>query len=195
MPGARMLAKTETESAATAAENWLAQFERALAEPDDVLLKTLFHTDSYWRDVLALTWHIKTVEGSDAILSELKAHVGRVRPAGFRTAPNRTAPRHVTRAGSNAIEAIFRFETADGRGSGVLRLTPDANNGNTLKAWTLLTALDDLKGFEEQAGRSRPQGKSYSRDFRGPNWLDLRKAADRPGFRSPHASCNCRSTR
>jgi NAD(P)-binding Rossmann-like domain len=177
MPGARMLAKTETESAATAAENWLAQFERALAEPDDVLLKTLFHTDSYWRDVLALTWHIKTVEGSDAILSELKAHVGRVRPAGFRTAPNRTAPRHVTRAGSNAIEAIFRFETADGRGSGVLRLTPDANNGNTLKAWTLLTALDDLKGFEEQAGRSRPQGKSYSRDFRGPNWLDLRKAA------------------
>jgi hypothetical protein len=177
MLGARMLAKTETESAATAAENWLAQFERALAEPDDVLLKTLFHADSHWRDVLALTWHIKTVNGADAILRELEAHVGRARPAGFRTASNRTAPRHVTRAGSNAIEAIFRFETADGRGSGVLRLTPDANDGNTLKAWTLLTALDDIKGFEEQLGRSRPQGKAYSRDFRGPNWLDLRKAA------------------
>jgi hypothetical protein len=172
-----MLAKTETESAATAAENWLARFERALAEPDGVLLKTLFHADSYWRDVLAFTWHIQTVEGSDAILSELKAHVGRARPAAFRTAPNRTAPRHVTRAGSNAIEAIFRFETSDGRGSGVLRLIPDANNGNTLKAWTLLTALDDIKGFEEQTGRSRPQGKSYARDFRGPNWLDLRNAA------------------
>jgi hypothetical protein len=172
-----MLAKIDTESAATAAENWLAQFERAVAQPGNVLLKTLFHADSYWRDVLALTWHIKTVEGSDAILSELKAHVGRARPAGFRTAPHRTAPRHVTRAGSNAIEAIFRFETADGRGSGVLRLTPDANNGNTLKAWTLLTALDDIKGFEQQAGRPRPHGKSYSRDFRGPNWLDLRKAA------------------
>ncbi len=172
-----MLAKTETESAATAAENWLAQFERAVAEPDDVLLETLFHSDSHWRDVLALTWHIKTVVGSDAILRELKAHVGRARPAGFRTASNRTAPRHVTRAGSNAIEAIFRFETADGRGSGILRLTPDANNGNTLKAWTLLTALDNIKGFEEQAGRSRPHGKSYSRDFRGPNWLDIRKAA------------------
>ena len=73
-----MLAKTETESAAAAAESWLAQFERALAEPDDVLLKTLFHADSYWRDVLALTWHIKTVNGADAILRELKAHVGRV---------------------------------------------------------------------------------------------------------------------
>ena len=160
--------------------------------------------------MLALTWHIKTVDGSDAILRELKAHAGRARPAGFRIAPNRTAPRHVTRAGTNAIEAIFRFETAEGRGSGVLRLTPDADDGNTLKAWTLLTALDEIKGFEEQLGRSRPQGKAYSRDFRGPNWLDLRKpppsmptairmcsssAADRPGFRSPRASRNCRSIR
>ena len=83
----------------------------------------------------------------------------------------------MTRAGTNAIEAIFRFETAEGRGSGVLRLIPDANDGNTLKAWTLLTALDEIKGFEEQVGRSRPKGKSYSRDFRGPNWLDLRKSA------------------
>jgi hypothetical protein len=180
-----MLAKTETESAATAAENWLAQFERALAEPDDVLLKALFHAESYWRDVLALTWDIKTVEGSDAILRELKAHLGRARPAGFRTAPNRTAPRQLTRAGTDAIEAIFRFETAAGRGSGVLRLTPDADNGNALKAWTLLTALDDIKGFEEQAGRARPRGKSYARDFRGPNWLDLRKAAAEYADRDP----------
>ena len=177
MPGARVLAKTETESAATAAEDWLSQFERALAEPNDDLLTALFHADSHWRDVLALTWHIKTVDGSDAILRELKAVAGRARPAGFRIAPNRTAPRHVTRAGSNAIEAIFRFETGDGRGSGVLRLTRDANNGGTLKAWTLLTALEEIKGFEEQAMRSRPQGKAYSRDFRGPNWLDLREAA------------------
>jgi Flavin-binding monooxygenase-like len=180
-----MLATTETESAATAARNWLAQFERALAEPNDGLLNTLFHTDSHWRDVLALTWDIKTVDGSDAILRELKARVGRARPAGFRIAPNRTAPRHVMRAGTNAIEAIFRFETADGRGSGVLRLTPDGNDGNTLKAWTLLSALDELKGLEEQDGRSRPQGKAYSRDFRGPNWLDLRNAAAEYADREP----------
>ena len=129
-----MLARTET--IATFAANWLAQFERALAEPDDVLLKTLFHPDSHWRDVLALTWHIRTVSGLDAILRELKAHAGRANPTGFRTDPHRTAPREVTRAGTKAIEAIFRFETAEGHGSGVLRLTPDANDGNALKAWT-----------------------------------------------------------
>ena len=170
-----MLARTET--IATIADHWLAQFERALAEPDDVLLKTLFHPDSHWRDVLALTWQIRTINGLDAILRELKAHIGQARPTGFRTDPHRTPPRHVTRAGTNAIEAIFRFETAEGRGSGVLRLTPDANDGDTLKAWTLLTALDEIKGFEEQVGKSRPKGTSYSRDFRGPNWLDLRKSA------------------
>src|SRR4030095_12849012 len=170
-----MLARTEIIT--TIADHWLAQFERALAEPGDVLLKTLFHPDSHWRDLLALTWHIRTINGLDAILRELKAHVGRAHPTGFKTDSHRTAPRYVTRAGTNAIEAIFRCETVEGRGSGVLRLTPDANDGSTLRAWTLLTALDEIKGFEEQVGRSRPKGTSYSHDFRGPNWLDLRKSA------------------
>ncbi len=164
----------ETESLATIANHWLAMFEKALAGRDDVLLKTLFHPDSHWRDVLALTWHIRTVNGLEAVLGELKAHAGRAHPRGFRTDPHRTAPRHVTRAGTDAIEAIFQFETDEGRGNGVLRLLPDEKN---MRAWTLLTALDEIKGFEEQVGRSRPKGESYSRDFQGPNWLDLRKSA------------------
>jgi cation diffusion facilitator CzcD-associated flavoprotein CzcO len=170
-----MLARAE--SSATIVENWLAQFARAIASPDCGLLETLIHPESYWRDMLALTWQIRTVSGSDAILNELKAHVGRANPTGFEIDPDRTAPRSITRAGTNAIEAIFRFKTADGRGCGVVRLTPDANEPNTLKAWTLLTALDELKGYEEQVGRLRPNGETYARDFRGPNWLDRRKSA------------------
>ncbi|MET0471791.1 MAG: hypothetical protein ABWZ93_13125, partial [Xanthobacteraceae bacterium] len=61
-----MLAKAETESVATSVDHWLAQFERALAQPDMVLLRALFHADSHWRDVLALTWHIRTISGLDA---------------------------------------------------------------------------------------------------------------------------------
>src|ERR1700723_810095 len=171
----RMLDKTDDVSTAT--ENWLAQFETALSGPDDLLLKTLFHPDSYWRDVLALSWNIQTVNGADAILKELKAHAGRAAPGGFAIDPDRAPPRRVMRAVTNAIEAIFKFETAQGRGDGIIRLIPDAGDGNRLKAWTLLTALEELKGFEEQQGISRPRGQSYSRDFRGPNWLDLRKAA------------------
>jgi cation diffusion facilitator CzcD-associated flavoprotein CzcO len=178
-----MLAKAETIP--TIAANWLAQFEKALAEPDDVLLKTLFHSESHWRDVLALTWHIRTLSGLDVILSELKAHAGRANPTGFRIDPDRSPPHLVTRASTNAIEAIFRFETAEGRGCGVLRLTPDASDSSTLKAWTLLTALEELRGFEEQVGRSPLNDKSYSRDFRGPNWLDVRKAAMEYAERDP----------
>ena len=170
-----MLARTETDLTVT--ERWLAQFERALNEADNALLKTLFNADSHWRDVLPLTWRIMTVNGRDAILKELRMNSQRARPHGFKIPPHRAAPRHVTRAGTKSIEAIFSFETAQGRGSGVVRLRPEADGDNTPKAWTLLTALDEIKGHEEQLARSRPQGKAYSRDFRGPNWFDVRQAA------------------
>ena len=147
-----------TDDISTAAANWLAQFETALAKPDAGLLKTLFHPDSYWRDVLALSWNLQTINGADAILSELGARAGSAAPGGFAIDPDRAPPRRVTRAGTHAIEAIFKFETPQGRGSGILRLIPDAADGGRLKAWTLLTALDELKGFEERLGSSRPRG-------------------------------------
>ena len=167
----------KTDDVSIAAEHWLAQFETALTKPDPALLKTLFHPDSFWRDVLALSWNIQTLNGADAILNELKIHARRAAPSGFAIDPDRRAPRKVMRAGTLAIEAMFRFETAVGRGGGIVRLIPDASDSNTLKAWTLLTELGELKGFEEQLGTSRPRGNAYSRDFRGPNWLDLRKAS------------------
>jgi cation diffusion facilitator CzcD-associated flavoprotein CzcO len=170
---------------AAAVEHWLAQFEGALTKPDASALNTLFHPDSHWRDVLALTWHFRTLTGSDAILSELQAHAGRARPASFRIDPDRAAPRNVTRAGTPAMEAFFRFETAQGRCNGIVRLVPDADDGGALKAWTLLTTLEELKGFEEQLGTARPRGQAYSREFRGPNWLDLRKSAAEYADRDP----------
>ena len=175
----------KTDDISVAAENWLARFDDALGRADQALLETLFHPDSYWRDVLALSWNIQTLNGADAILDELKARAPRAVPTGFVIDPDRRAPRQVMRAGTNAIEAIFKFETAIGRGSGIVRLIPDASDGNRLKAWTLLTELGELKGFEERLGKERPRGSAYSRDFRGPNWLDLRKASAEYADRDP----------
>ncbi|HKH27783.1 MAG TPA: hypothetical protein VKA61_05525, partial [Sphingomicrobium sp.] len=92
-------------------ENWLKQFEGALIQSDDALLASLFHHQSYWRDVLALSWRIMTVNGADAILSELKTSLPLTRPSNFKIDNDRTGPRRVTRAGIEAIEAIFAFET------------------------------------------------------------------------------------
>jgi cation diffusion facilitator CzcD-associated flavoprotein CzcO len=164
--------------------HWLARFEQALASGDAVKLKSLFHADSHWRDVLALSWRIDTVSGVDAIVEALADWAKRARPSGFVVDPERAPPRAVMRAGADAIEAIFKFETAQGRCSGVLRLTPV--EGDVSKAWTLLTALEELKGHEEQVGRSRhSDGEAYSRDFRGPNWLDQRKAREAFADRDP----------
>jgi cation diffusion facilitator CzcD-associated flavoprotein CzcO len=175
----------KTTDIAVAVESWLAQFETALATPGDGALKELFHPDSYWRDVLALSWTLQTVNGRDAILSTLKAQSAAAMPSGFAVDPDRAPPRNVMRAGTDCIEAIFKFETAVGRGDGIIRLIPDAADGNKPKAWTLLTAMQELKGFEEQVGVARPRGSAYSRDFRGPNWLDLRKAAAEYADRDP----------
>jgi cation diffusion facilitator CzcD-associated flavoprotein CzcO len=166
---------TRPQAPATATQDWLEQLERALARGDDALLAGLFVADSYWRDLLALTWRIQTIAGATAIARELNAAARRAGPSGFALAPDRTAPRRVTRAGTEAYEAIFRLETAQGRGAGVLRLVADADGA--MKAWTLLTALDEIKGHEERLGQSRPSGSAYARDFHGPNWLDARTAA------------------
>jgi cation diffusion facilitator CzcD-associated flavoprotein CzcO len=164
-----------TEPLATLANAWFARFEHALGAGDEASLERLFHAESHWRDVLAFTWKIGTESGAGKIAARLKAHARRVQPAGFRTDPARTPPRYVTRAGTKCIEAIFRFETGQGRASGILRLLPE--DGDAPRAWTLLTALEELKGFEEQVGRRRPSGFAYSREFGGPNWLDQRTHA------------------
>lgn len=164
------------EDIQAAAARWLGRFEAALSRGDEAGLRDLFRDDSHWRDVVALTWTIDTVSGRDALARALASSAASARPSGFAVDPKRTAPRRVRRAGSETIEVIFAFETAQGRGSGVVRLAGDAAGGAP-RAWTLLTALDELKGHEEHVGKSRPRGDAYSRDFRGPNWLDLRRAA------------------
>jgi cation diffusion facilitator CzcD-associated flavoprotein CzcO len=174
-----------TKDIAVSAQAWLDEFERALGKSDRAALNQLFLADSFWRDVLALSWNLQTLAGRDTVAQALAALAPNAKPSNFKIAPNRAAPRWVTRAGTNNIEAIFNFETAQGRGSGIVRLVPDTADGDRLKAWTLLTALDELKGFEEQLGTSRPRGQAYSRDFRGPNWLDLRNASRDYSNRDP----------
>jgi hypothetical protein len=83
----------KTDDISVAADNWLAEFEDALARSDDGPLESLFHPDSYWRDVLALSWNIQTINGAHGILKELKARARGAAPSGFAVDPDRRAPR------------------------------------------------------------------------------------------------------
>ena len=63
-----------------------------LTEADDAALKDLFHPDSYWRDAVALSWTLQTINGRDAILEDLEG-AGREREALGLRHRARTAPR------------------------------------------------------------------------------------------------------
>jgi hypothetical protein len=163
------------------ADSWLARFNQAIADKsnekvvDD--LAGLFHRDSYWRDALALSWRLQTVTQNQSICRALRDLTADVATINLQLDVAATPPRVVTRAGTDAIEAFVQFQTSVAHCRGILRLTPDAQQGEIWRAWTFFTAMDELIGFEEQINRNRPTGRSYSRDFRGPNWLDKRVSA------------------
>ena len=157
------------------AEDWLGAFETALASRDAAKIAALFHVDCHWRDILAFTWNLSSAQGPDAIAARLAAEQQRTTAHGFHVPPGRREPRTKTRLGVDSIEAIFAFNTTDGRGAGIIRLSADANGA--MKAWLLSTTLESLDGHEEKIGANRPTGAAYSRNFGGDNWADMRRKA------------------
>ena len=168
-----------------AVQMWLAQLQQALAAGNRAGLKSLFHADSYWRDVLALTWRITTIGGADAIAGELSARAGDAKPGAFTIDQDRTAPRWVMRAGTDAIEAIFKFETAGGPRQ--RRAAAHAGRQRRRQAQRLDAAHRARRDQRprRETRRRQPGGKAYSRDFRGPNWLDVRNATAAYADRDP----------
>jgi putative flavoprotein involved in K+ transport len=137
---------------------WLADFEAALAARDVDRAANKFVTDSFWRDLVAFTWNIKTVEGRDGIVDMLGARLADTDPSGFRT---REAPSQ----DGDVTTAFIEFETAAGRGIGHLRLKGDL-------AWTLLTTLQELKGLEEPKGSTRVLGAVHGSDPDTRSWSE-----------------------
>lgn len=162
---------------AATVNDWLARFEAALATGDPARLAPLFLDDAHWRDLLALTWRIVTVSGGGAIAGGI-AGPGRERALrDLRIHPDRCPPRVVTRAGVEVVEAMIGFETDVGPASGIVRFRLDDDPVAAPRAWTLLTALDAIRGHEEAVIRAAREGPAFDRDMHGPNWLDRRFAA------------------
>ena len=175
------------EAARRQVVRWLAAFETALAKPDAAGLAALFQADCHWRDILAFTWHLTPTYGRDKVAASLIARQQTTKASGFRIASSRTPPRRVRRLGVDVVEGIFEFETALGRGNGILRLVADAvgSGSDSMRAWVFSTNLEELKGFEEKIGKRRPTGAAFSRNFGGENWLDMRKRLEAYDDRDP----------
>ncbi|CAN3126890.1 NAD(P)-binding domain-containing protein [Mycobacterium sp. smrl_JER01] len=151
---------------------WLADFEAALAVRDIDRVTGMFAVDSFWRDLVSFTWNLKTLEGRDQVADMLGARLLETDPSGFRT---REAPVQDGSGDDAVISAFIEFDTAVGRGTGHLRLKSDSG---TLRAWTLLTALQELKGHEERKGANRVLGAVHGDDPDPRSWAEKKAAED-----------------
>jgi len=142
------------------AKNWLVEFDAALQSKDIDKAVGMFHAESYSRDLVSFTWNIKTAEGQAQIRDMLQATLEKTRPSRWLLEGHATETDGIT-------EAWFNFETLVSRGKGLLRLRDG-------KAWTLLTTMVELKGFEEAKGESRPKGVEHGSYKGRKTWKESR---------------------
>jgi putative flavoprotein involved in K+ transport len=166
-----MTATGAVDTPTTIASEWFRQFGEALDQRDAARAADLFLAEGWWRDLLAFTWDLRTFHGAQTIRAAFGETVGAVGPRDFRLEPGREAVltgSDVTRT----VEAFCRFETRLARGRGFIRLVPAENGG--WKAWTLLTAMEELKGHEEQLAARRTKGVVHGEHKDRRNWLEQR---------------------
>jgi putative flavoprotein involved in K+ transport len=141
---------------------FLDKFEAALAAGDIDAAVAMFAPECYWRDLVAFTWNIKTMEGRDQVREMLSSSLARAKPRNWKIAEGENA----TESGG-VTECWISFETEAARGYGLIRLQNGA-------IWTLLTTMVELKGHEEKAGFSRPLGARHGVNPGAKTWKELR---------------------
>lgn len=172
---ARKVGEAMTESAATRqVAGFLAKLGEALTRGDIPAATALFGPECFWRDLVAFTWNIATMEGCDGIAAMLAANLAQTRPGVW------TIDGPATEA-DGVVQGWFTFDTAVARGRGHVRLKDGA-------CWTLLTVMMELKGHEEKRGHSRDKGVQHGA-FKGRDtWLERREreAAELGVTRQPY---------
>lgn len=141
----------------------LEQLEGALRSGDSSAAANLFEADGTWRDLVLLTWNLKTMEGHAQIAAMLDAQLGTVHPITIRMAEGEPA----TESGG-VLQGWISVETAVARGVGFIRIRDG-------RIWTLLTTMSELKGFEEARGKHRPMGAEHGAHTHRTTWLERRE--------------------
>ncbi|MFG5776591.1 NAD(P)/FAD-dependent oxidoreductase [Comamonas sp. J-3] len=150
---------TATTPAATA-QAVLDQLNQALARRDFAGASQLFAEESFWRDLVLLTWNLKTLEGQAQIADMLAAQLDAAAPVVFSL-----DERETVEEADGVISAWLVIDVRHARGVGHLRI----KDGHI---WTLLSAVQELKGFEEPLGTRRPMGAEHGIRRGRKTWLD-----------------------
>lgn len=135
---------------------------------------SLFLEESFWRDHLTLSWDLQTLKTSQGIAAFFQNNSS-LESLEVDTSTEFRAPKiaHFSPEGKcQGILSYLTITTKLGRGRGIVRLVEHAGQW---KIWTLLTSLEELKGFEEPLGFRRPNGVEHGYHHGRKNWLDRRR--------------------
>jgi cation diffusion facilitator CzcD-associated flavoprotein CzcO len=147
----------EARSPVAVAESWVASLADALASGRPDAIADLFVDDGWWRDVIALSWDIRTLQGRD----QIEAFLGGCQPSDVHDLALMGTPEREFAT----VQAFLSFRTAVGQGIAIVQLV-EREPGQWL-AWTLMTALQELTGRELAVGprrRRHPAGdESYAK--------------------------------
>ena len=88
------------------AAGWLKALDQALARRDFVAVEAMLVQDAWWRDLLALTWDIRTFRRTGPIVSMLEEFVPVAEPSGFDVEVN-TSPAFSELIGRQVAELVL----------------------------------------------------------------------------------------
>ncbi|OQE40946.1 hypothetical protein PENCOP_c005G05848 [Penicillium coprophilum] len=158
------------------AQQWLSALEFQLSRSGNLKIKDLFHDDSWWRDMLALDWDMRTVHTATEIQKFLSKLQTKAQLSKFRLQDTGKFQPRLEQVvdGLTWVSSMFFFETAIGRGTGMLRLT-QAEDG-VWKAYTMYTALQELSSALEPLSKRRAAGTTESMPggLAGGTWIERR---------------------
>jgi hypothetical protein len=148
------------------ANNWFRSFVAYIQAKDVDGILSIFVEDSYWRDILVLTWDFRTFAGASRIR---KFIVDRVLPTHIKALNLKDDFITLEEPFPDVawIQALFDFETDVALGSGVFRLVTTPNG--EWKAHCMFTNIEGLTGFPEKIGELRNHNPTHG------NWANKRR--------------------
>jgi putative flavoprotein involved in K+ transport len=142
----------------------LGDLNKALASTDAQKAASCFADDGYWRDLLAFTWNIKTMQGHDEIVDMLQSQLAITKVSAFEIDAEEGLSDD-----DGTISAWIKFETSLANGYGHIRVRDG-------KIWTFLTSIAEIKGHPESIGDARPFGVKHGAQKERTSWLEDREA-------------------
>ena len=156
------------EEARNIAEEWLTIFERNITSNNIDGIVSQLTEECWWRDLLAMTWDLRTFQAPESIGNFLKDRLAASKTKNFKlTIANYDQPYEDL----GWIRLHWDFENHVGSGVGISRLVPTKGSGGSVvwKSTNICFSLLELKDHPPATGWLRDPDPNHGK------WLDKRR--------------------